>query len=324
MLVAGGAGFVGSAVVRHLVSRGVTPVVYDNFLHGVREHVALPDVRLPVLQHDATDAWNLARAMREHGIEYVIDCVGDTYVPSAYEVPWRFFSSNLEATYHVLMAAEQCGVRRVLYVSSTEVYGDCTLPQIDEEAPLNPVNTYAVSKMAADRLCHTLFLERRIPVVIARIFNCYGPRETHAYIVPEIISQLHQGPVVRLGNVRAERDLTYVDDTARALVAVLESDAPDGDVVNVGSGVCHRVDWLVERLARICGRHDWQIVVDESRLRRRDIDRFCCDNRKLRSLTGWTPEVGIEEGLRRTVAWFREHGGRWAWEESSADMTAGV
>jgi nucleoside-diphosphate-sugar epimerase len=196
----------------------------------------------------------------------------------------------------------------------TEVYGEARSPKCDEKTELNPVNTYAVSKAAADRLCHTYHLEHGVPVIIARIFNCYGPRETEPYVIPEIIAQLHRGRRVALGNVKAERDFTFVHDTANALISVLASDIPDGDVVNVGSDVSFSVEWLTRKLAEIMGVNALEIVTDAARLRRKDIDRFHCDNRKLVQHTNWKPKVGIHEGLEMTVEWFRANGARWSWE----------
>jgi nucleoside-diphosphate-sugar epimerase len=239
---------------------------------------------------------------------------GDTFVPTACIMPERFFDKNVGGTLNLLRAAQALSIKRMLYISSTEVYGEAPSPKCDEKTELNPVNTYAVSKAAADRLCHTYYLEHGVPVVIARIFNCYGPRETEPYVIPEIIAQLHRGPRVALGNIKAERDFTFVHDTANALISVLASDVPDGDVVNVGSDTSFSVEWLARKLAEIMGVNALEIVIDPARLRRKDIDWFRCDNRKLLKYTDWRPTVGIDEGLKMTVDWFRANGARWSWE----------
>lgn len=320
VMVAGGAGFVGSAIVRELLDIGARVVCLDNYVHGVPTNIRGLDGSLAVERADALDLWKIIQTIKQHRVEYIIDCIGDTYVPSAYEMPQRFFNINLQTTFNILMAAKICDVERVLYVSSTEVYGQHQLEKFTEETPINPLNTYAVSKVAADRLCFTFHVEHKIPVVITRIFNCYGPRETHPYIIPEIIRQLHRGPNLQLGNIKAERDLTFVHDTARALIAVLESSIPNGQVVNVGSDTSYSVEWLAHKIAELMGVANISIRIDPQRLRHLDLDCLRCNNAKLKKYTGWQPRVSIEEGLKETIKWFISNGCQWSWEQSWSDV----
>ena len=312
VLVAGGTGFVGSALVREIIDAGATVISFDDDSTGSISH--LPSTpRLTKVKGDARDTSGLLEIMCSHKVDFVFDCIGDTFVPDAYEFPQRFFDVNLGTTLSILRAAKQAKVKRVLYVSSTEVYGEVDKERADEHCNLLPVNTYAVSKLAADRLCYTFHLEHGLPVVIARIFNCYGPRSTHPYIIPEIIRQLHNGPILSLGNLAAQRDFTYVDDTVRALMAVMTSNMPDGEVVNIGSGQAHSVGSLVQRLAMIMEVPNISVQLDPSRLRRCEISCFCADTTKLCQLTGWSPSVSLDEGLILTVDWFRRNGCHWQW-----------
>lgn len=312
VLVAGGAGFVGSALVRFLEDLGAIVVSLDNYSAGSPSHLPQSE-RVVDIQADARDDAKLVQVMLDYEIDYVFDCIGDTLVPEAYECPQRFFDINLGTTLNILRASKETHVKRVIYVSSTEVYGEVPYEYADEQCSLLPVNTYAVSKLAADRLCYTYYLEHGLPIIVARIFNCYGPRSTHPYVIPEIIQQLHKGPILRLGNVKAERDFTYVDDIARALVAALESNLQNGDVVNIGSGQAHSILSLVERLAVIMEVPNVEVEIDPLRLRRRDITRFCADSSKLNRLTGWKPLVSLDSGLAQTVNWFRQNQNRWHW-----------
>lgn len=315
VMVLGGAGLVGSQLVRELLDVGCEVSTYDSYLHGSPKHLAELEGRIDEIYGDVLDEWALMRAFRRVRPRFVFNLVGDTYVPTAYELPKRFFRINVEGCLNALMACREFEVERVLYVSSTEVYGDARTLPMDESHPLCPVNTYAVSKLAADQLCKTFHLEHGIPVIVARIFNCYGPRETEPYVIAEIITQLDKGPRVRLGNLEARRDFTYVADTARGLMALLGSRIPNGEVANVGSGRATSVRELAVTIGRLMGHEQIEIEVDPRRLRRRDIDVFECDPGKLQRATGWKAEVPLEEGLRRTIEWFREHGHRWVWED---------
>jgi len=313
VMVAGGAGFVGSAIVRELLSYNCRVISFDNYLHGVPENVSNLN-GVTAVQGDALNQMDIIKCMLDNEIQYVINCIGDTYVPSAYLWPRRFFDINVTACLNLLEACNVCGIKRMLHVSSTEVYGITDTALLDESVPLSPVNTYAVSKLAGDRLCYTHHLEHNTPVVIARIFNCYGPRETEPYIVPEIIYQLNRGSVLVLGNYKAERDFTFVHDTARALIMVLQSEIQNGDVVNVGSNNSYSMEWLAESIGEIMNIKNLRIEVDVNRLRKQDINKFQCNNKKLIQYTGWQPKISIREGLEQTVRWFYDNGSRWSWQ----------
>jgi nucleoside-diphosphate-sugar epimerase len=168
--------------------------------------------------------------------------------------------------------------------------------------------------LAADRLCFVFNREHGIPLVILRPFNSYGPRETQPYVVPEIISQLARTNVVKLGNVKAKRDFTYVEDTAKGAVAIMKSDIPNGDVVNLGSNKTYSVEELANLVGKLMGHYSIEIKIEDSRLRPLDVNLLQCDSTKAKKYTGWEPKVNIEEGLKRTIEWYMKNGKRWVWE----------
>ena len=315
VLVTGGAGFVGSALVRKLLKEDAKVVVFDNFLHGVKSNIADIKDEIEIVPGDVLDEWRLTETAQKFKISYLFHCVGDTYVPTSYDVPKRFFRINVEGTLNALLVCKLYKMKRMLYVSSTEVYGETGTQCINENHKLDPLNTYAVSKLAADRTCFTFFHEHDVPVIIARIFNAYGPRESEPYVIPEIISQLSRSNTVELGNIKARRDFTYVNDTARGLIATMKSKIPNGEAVNVGSNNDYSIEDLAKKIGSLMGHKKINIKISKNRLRRLDINRFCCDNTKLVTNTSWKPKINIDEGLQKTIEWFRANGNKWSWEE---------
>jgi nucleoside-diphosphate-sugar epimerase len=319
IVVFGGAGFVGSALVRRLMLERHTVRVVDNFFRGSPQNLAAIPGFGSATQLDALDFPLLRDYMVRTAPDVVINCIGDTFIPSAYDAPDRFLDLNVRATLNVLRASAEVNVKRFLHLSSAEVYGDNAANACTELAPLAPENTYAVSKLAADRLCYTFSLEHGLPTVIARLFNAYGPGETHPYIVPDIIAQLSVSNQLSLGNLDAERDLTYVDDTASALNALLWIPVQRAEVFNIGSGEVVSVHTLASLLGTLMGHDSVAISVSDRRLRRRDLNRLCCDSKKLRTRTGWMPRVDLRHGLEMTIEWFKTNGARWLWQSRLPD-----
>ncbi|MCB1629878.1 MAG: NAD(P)-dependent oxidoreductase [Xanthomonadales bacterium] len=322
VLVAGGAGFVGSALCRDLLRHGARVSVFDSLLHGSQANLAGLDLEIVV--GDACEAETLDRCLQRIRPQLVVNCMGDTFVTTAYDHTLRFLRNNVEATHNLLRCARRAGVKRILQLSSTEVYDARSGQALSERSALNPLNSYAVTKLAADRLCATMCMESGIPVLIARLFNCYGPRETHAYLIPEIIDQLHHGDQLTLGSLHAARDFTFVEDTVRALAALLVADAAPGSVVNVGSGVAHSVAEIAGAIGAIMRPEGFSLHSDPRRFRRREIERFQCDYRRLNQLTGWKPQISLSEGLERTIDWYRENGACWPWKHAASERPLAV
>jgi nucleoside-diphosphate-sugar epimerase len=313
VLVTGGAGFIGSELSRQLVRKGANVVIYDNFLYGNGTNITELLPKANVVKGDVL-SWKVYGVIKDYKIDFVFHLAAEPYIPHSYDNPEKFFDVNTKGTINVLMACKTLGVSRVVCFSTSEVYGTAQYTPMDELHPTLPRSTYAVSKLAADRTCFVFHHEHKIPVVIVRPFNCYGPRETQPYVVPEIIAQLSKGSKVKLGNTKAKRDLTYVGDTVDAVIRVMESDIPAGEVVNVGSGTAYSVEQLALTTGRLMGHRSIEIVVEESRLRPLDVDVLQCDYSKLNKWTGWKPTTGLVEGLGMTIKWYKEHGMSWSWE----------
>ena len=312
-MVTGGAGFIGSTLVRELAKEGAKVIVFDIFSSGDMSNLKGIENEIKVIRGDITGK-NFRDILEKSGAEYVFNLAAEPYIPHCYNRPLRFFEVNANGALNVLFASKQAGVKKIIQYSTSEVYGSAKYVPMDEDHPTLPLSTYAVSKLATDRLCYTLNHEQGIPVVILRQFNVYGPRETQPYIIPEIITQLSRGNKLKLGNIKARRDLTYVEDAAKGAIALMKAKGTEGQVFNMGTGR----DWSVKDMAEIIGGlmgHDRiNIEIDKTRLRPLDVSVLRCNYSKMKKLTGWQPKVSFEEGLRRTIEDFEDHGRVWLWE----------
>ena len=178
---------------------------------------------------------------------------------------------------------------------------------MDENHPTIPQSTYAVSKLAGERVVFTLYKEHNLPAVVIRPFNSFGPNVTQPYIIPEIINQLLNGNQVTLGNLNSKRDLTYVSDTARGIILSLVKEGIVGEVLNLGSQRSFSIKELVDMISEIMSK-DVEIKVDPSRFRPFDVDNLVANFDRANRLLGWKPEVSIKDGLSMTVDWLKENG----------------
>jgi len=313
VVVTGGAGFIGSALTRELLKREAHVIVYDSFLYGTKSNLTEIEDRLEIVNGDVL-SWKMYKTLKRFKVDYVFHLAAEPYIPKCYDNPEKFFDVNVKGTINVLTACKIFNVKRIVHFSSSEVYGTAKYVPMDEEHPTLPLSTYAVSKLTADRICYVFNREHDIPVIILRPFNCYGPRETQPYVIPEIISQLSRGRLLELGNLNAQRDFTYVGDTVRGAVDLLTSDLPNGEAVNLGSDRAYSVKDLAYRIANTLNLEDIKVKVDPSRLRPCDVELLRCDYKKAKAYIDWEPTIDIDEGLRRTVNWYNENGNNWPWE----------
>jgi nucleoside-diphosphate-sugar epimerase len=304
--VIGGAGFILSHVTDELLrNKNNQVLVLDNLSSGNKKNI---NRRAKFIKYDIRSPHEkLSKILKEYGIKYVFHGAAEPYIPECYEKPKEFFEVNASGTMNVLLACKEANVSRIVYYSTSEVYGTVMNDFISEDYPTNPQSTYAVSKLAGDRLCFTLFKEHKIPVIILRQFNCYGPRETHDYIIPEIITQLSKGNNLCLGNINSQRDFIYVEDAARIAVKLIRAGRV-GEVYNLGTGRVWSMVEIAQKIGEVMGIMP-RITVDKKRLRPHDVNYLRADNKKILHITRIKAETDEGEGLLNTVKYFYENDG---------------
>ena len=307
VLVTGGAGFVGSNLVRRLLGAGAVVTVLDDLFTGRREN--LPASGFTFVQGSVCDAEVVERLVAAS--EVVVHAAARNIVISTRN-PREDYETNIGGTLNVLLAARAAGGRRVVYTSSTSVYGNPRYLPVNEDDHLSLLTPYAVSKLAGENYCMAFFESYGLPATAVRYSNIFGPGQDPANpycgVVAKFTEALFQGraPVIH-GDGNQTRDFTYIDDAVEATLRAATSQRAIGEVFNVGTGVETRVNELVELLIRIVGV---EVVPEHSD--RRDVDnirRRVVNIEKTRRALRWVPEVTLEEGLRRTVAWQRQQGG---------------
>jgi dTDP-glucose 4,6-dehydratase len=313
VLVTGGAGFIGSNFVRHLLREhpGYECIVLDKLtyagnlenLHGLD---SLPNFRF--LRGDVCDADAVADAM--HGADAVVHFAAETHVDRSIVNAGVFVETDVFGTFVFLEAARSKGIRRFVHISTDEVYGDCGERPSREDDPLMPRSPYAASKAGADRLAFSYFCTYGLPVVITRCTNNYGPYQHPEKLIPLFITNAIEGKTLPVyGHGNNTRDWIYVEDHCRALDLVLHAEGVEGEVFNIGSHEEHSVleiaDFILSALDRPKG------LVQHVPDRLGHVRRHAVDTAKIRERLGWKPEEGFWRALGRTVHWYTQHAGWW-------------
>ena len=311
VLVTGGEGFIGSHLVDLLVSQGaqVTVLVYYNsFGRWGWLDTAAEEVRkaITILPGDVRDARRVDEAVE--GQEVVFHLAALIGIPYSYHAAESYVQTNVTGTFHVAEACRRHGAR-MIHTSTSEVYGTALRAPIDEDHPLQPQSPYSASKIGADMMALSYFHAHELPVAVVRPFNTYGPRQSTRAVIPTILAQLYSGVnELHLGSISPKRDFNYATDTASGFLALADCDEALGRATNIGSGREISIGDLVELLCEITGR-SVEITTDEDRLRPTgsEVERLLCDHSLATRISGWTPEISLEEGLRRTAEWVQSH-----------------
>ncbi len=307
ILVTGGAGFLGSALVHRLVSLGHGVRVLDDLSAG--DPARLPP-QASFMRGDVNDLPRLWTLL--HDVECVYHLAARVSVPESVRYPREYNAVNVGGTVSLLEAVRDVGVRRLVLASSGAIYGDQAIQPLREDLIPIPLSPYAVSKLAAEQYVGLIGRLAGLETVCLRIFNAYGPGQqlpvTHPPVIPHFLRQvLGQGSLVVHGTGAQTRDFVYVDDVVDALVAAATAPDVDQRVINIGSGTETSVNDLVRQIEAITGQEAHMLRVNEQGS---GVSRMCADLTLARDLLDWTPKVFLEEGLRRTLAEDKRFAGR--------------
>ncbi len=311
VLVTGAGGFIGSHLVERLVAEGarVRAFVRYNSRGDPGLLRLLPDetlAKIELIPGNLLDDDAVRQAVG--GTQVVFHLGALISIPYSYKHPVETARSNLMGTLNVLMACRDLKTRRLVHISSSEVYGTARQVPIGEAHPLQGQSPYSASKIGADKLAESFFDAYGLPVVTVRPFNTYGPRQSARAVIPAIITQALSGTAIHLGNTESSRDFTFVADTVSGMVKAAEAGGVEGRVMNLGTGEEIRIGDLVRKIAGKIGR-PVEIQVDPERLRPEasEVMRLVSDNSLAKRSLGWEPETGLDEGLDQTIRWIQGH-----------------
>ena len=315
VLVTGGAGFIPSNFIRHLLAKTPYDVVSLDALTYAGNLENLADVmsheRLSFVQGDIRDAALVREVVAN--VDAIVNAAAESHVEkSIRDGGSQFVRTNVEGTQILLDAIRETPVERFILISSSEVYGTAVSDPMDESHPLNPRSPYAGTKAGADRLAYSYFVTYKLPIVIVRPFNNYGPRQHPEKVIPRFITQaLQDEPLTVHGDGHATRDWLYVDDDAEAIEAVIEAplDSIAGEVLNLATGVDISINDIADKVLDTLGKP--RSLKEHVPERPGQVDRHIGSTEKARALTGWHARTPFDEGLARTVEWYRENEAWW-------------
>jgi nucleoside-diphosphate-sugar epimerase len=304
VLVTGGAGFIGSSLARALLERGDDVRILDNFSTGDRANLDGLDVE--IVEGELRSYERVHNAVRTTEVVYHLGALGS--VPRSVQDPLTSSAVNVEGTLNVLLAARDEGVRRVVFSSSTSVYGSTRQLPTREDSPPDPISPYGVAKLAAERYCISFSrVYESFESVVLRYFNVFGPRQSpfsqYAAVVPRFVTAIDAGrPVEIHGDGEQSRDFTYVGNVVDATVRAGDAAGASGEIFNVAAGSPASVNLIADTIGEILGK-----PVERRHLPSRagDIRNSWADLTKAERVLGYVPRVELAEGLRATVDFLR-------------------
>ena len=307
VLIAGADGFIGSHLAEMVLSMGgrVRALsLYNSFNYWGWLEQSPSLNKIEVVSGDVRDS-NFCKKILEK-MDIVFNLAALIAIPYSYIAPDSYIDTNVKGALNICQAARDASVERVIQISTSEVYGTARYVPIDENHPLQPQSPYSASKIGADAIAMSFYQAFGLPVVIARPFNTYGPRQSARAVIPSVIIQIASGSKkIIIGDGRPTRDFSFVEDTCNGLCQLGMCDSAVGQVVNIGSNYEISIFNTIEKISKLMGANV-EIISENERLRpeNSEVMRLWCDNSKINQLTGFTPLYSLDMGLAKTIEWF--------------------
>lgn len=304
-VVTGGAGFIGSNTILELVRNNNEVVAIDNLSTGDMHNLSEVNSKIRFVSGDVKDI----ELLKEHiqGVDYVLHYAALASVPQSVKYPIAANQNNIDGTLNVLIAARDAGVKKVVYISSSAVYGDSPILPKNEDMKPDPLTPYAITKLVGEQYCKVFYELYGLETVSLRYFNVFGPRQNpnseYAAVIPKFITAMlkNDEPTI-YGDGEQSRDFTYVQDTIEATLLACDVKAAAGKVFNIASGESMTLNELVEKLNAILNT---EIKPNYTKNRPGDVKHSMADISRAQKVLGLKPKYGVEYGLQKTIDWFK-------------------
>ncbi len=312
IFITGGGGFIGSHLVERCVKLGhkvkiLSPYNIDNSWGWMDTFDKRVKNNIEVILGDVND-FNLIKKETKK-IDIIFHLAALISIPYSYKSPKSYLDTNIIGTYNILEAARENNVELIVNTSTSEVYGSAQYVPIDEKHPLNAQSPYAATKIAADHLSLSYFKSFNLPVTVLRPFNTFGPRQSQRAAIPAIINQIIDGKKqIKLGNLSAARDFTYVADTVEGYIKLIGNKKSIGEVINLGTGYSFTIRETLKLICKILNTKV-EVNLDQKRLRpkKSEVNQLLSNNKKAQKILKWRPSLsgktGFENGLKKTIEW---------------------
>lgn len=300
ILVTGGAGFIGSALIQQMSSSNQEIFVIDNLSFGNRSFLDIPDTHF--YKTDIREFNEISNIVESIQPDIVIHLAAIHFIPYCNQHPFEASDINIRGTMNVLDAIKKISSVKQLFFASTAAVYPISDIAVKETHELQPLDIYGLSKLVGERLCNEFHMATGIPTIICRFFNAFGPNETNPHLIPEIQTQINNGSrKIRLGNLTPKRDFIHTYDMAHAIERLLRHFNEGIGVFNLGRGIEYAVTEVVEAFESQLGERI-EIMVDPKRVRKVERMHLLADIGKLKSFTGWEPHISLEEGIRTLIS----------------------